>query len=56
MFIETHAINSFLRNHDDLTAFCVLTHNPRFRPWSTITQEEIAKLPAQEGQRLLANE
>jgi hypothetical protein len=28
MFVETFAINQFLRNHNQLTAFCVLTHNP----------------------------
>lgn len=53
MFVETFAINQFLRNHDDLTAFCVLTHNPRFRPWEAITPEEIAKLPEKEAQSLL---
>jgi hypothetical protein len=46
-WIETMAFLSFQKAHKDLSAFCVLTLSPSLNIWSTITQDDLEKLPEQ---------
>lgn len=52
--VETFAYSSFLRNHEDLTAFYLLTLNPTFNIWSGITPEQANAWPATQKDKVLA--